>query len=49
MDYEPLVEDKIKAGRAFLEEFNRVAPIKAACWVFESEIILRHRSYGLNP
>jgi len=37
MDYEPLVEDKINAGRAFLQEFNRVAPVKAACWVKGSE------------
>jgi len=37
MDQEPLVNEKIEAGAAFLKAFGKYAKVKAACWIKEAD------------
>ena len=37
MDTTPLVIDEIEAGKAFIEQMNRYAPVKAALWLKSAE------------
>lgn len=38
MDYEPLVGEKIEAGRQYLQACSKLGEILAACWIKESEL-----------
>jgi hypothetical protein len=38
LDYEPLVEQKIEAGRQFLQDCSKKRRVVAACWVKESDL-----------